>query len=89
MDNLETLLATIVDTACGNKGGFIVERLIKPRASTIFCHPVYSLDGPGTSMAVSGTDEEIFNSSLEIWMGGKNFHMVAVDQLVCTKYGGP
>ena len=35
MDNLETLLATIVDKARGNTSGAIVERLIKPRAPTI------------------------------------------------------
>ena len=33
MDNLETLLATIVDKSHGNTSGAIVNRLIKPRAS--------------------------------------------------------
>ena len=40
MDNLETLLATTVDKACCKTSGSIVERFIKPRASTIFVHPV-------------------------------------------------
>ena len=57
MDNLETSLATTVDKYRGNTSGAIVERLIKPRASTIFGHPVYSLDGTGPSMAVSGPHE--------------------------------
>ena len=42
MDNLETSLATIVDKAHGNTGGSIVERFIKPIASTIFGHLVLS-----------------------------------------------
>ena len=46
INNLETLLATIVDKACGNKSGAVVEGFIKPRESTMFGHPVYSLDGP-------------------------------------------
>ena len=53
LDNLETLLAAIVDKACGNTSGSTVERFIKTRASIMFGHPVYSLDGPGTPMEVS------------------------------------
>ena len=52
MDNLETSLAAIVDKALGNTSGAIVGGVIKPIASTIFGHPVHSLDGPGPSMAV-------------------------------------
>ena len=69
MDYLETLLAAKMDKACDNKSGSIVESFIKPRASTIFGHPVYSLDMPGPSMAVSGPYEEFFNSALGIWVG--------------------
>ena len=39
MNNLETSLATTVDKASGNVNGSIVERFVKPRASSIFCHP--------------------------------------------------
>ena len=73
MDNLETLLAITVDNACGNTSGSIVERFIKPRASTIFERPVYSMDGPETSIAVSGPHEAFFNSALALWIGGKHF----------------
>ena len=41
MDNLETLLTTTVDKARGNTSGAIMERLIKPRASTLSGHPEY------------------------------------------------
>ena len=88
MDNLEASLATTVDKARGNASGSIVERFIKPRASTIFGHPVYSLDGPGPSMEVLGTHEEFFNSAFSIWIGSDIFQMVAADQSVFTKYGG-
>ena len=47
MDNLETSLVTTVDKFSDNTFGSIVGRFIKPRASTMFCHPVYLLDGPG------------------------------------------
>ena len=47
MDNLETPLATTLDKSHEQKRGDIVERLIKPIASTMFGHPVYLLDGPG------------------------------------------
>ena len=66
MDNLETLLATTVDKASGNTRGSIVESFIKPIVSTIFGHPVYSLDGPGPSVEVSGPHEEFFNSDFGI-----------------------
>ena len=80
MDNLEKSLATTVDKARGNTSGAIVEIFVKPRASTMFGHTVYSLDGPGPSMAVSGPHEEFFNSSFVICIGGKHVNMVVVDQ---------
>ena len=73
MDNLETLLTTTVDKDFDNTSGAIVDRFIKPRASTIFGHPVYLLYGPGPSTAVSGPHEEFFNSALDLWMGVNNF----------------
>ena len=73
MDNFETSLATTVDKARGNSSGAIVDRFIKHRTSTIFGHPLYSMDGSGPSMAVSGQHEEFFNSSFGIWIGGKYF----------------
>ena len=54
IDQLERLLATTVDKARGNTSGFIVDSFIKPRAYTMFGHPVYSLNGTGPSFAVSG-----------------------------------
>ena len=57
MDNLETSFATTVDNTRGNASGSIVERFIKPIESTIFVHPVYSIDGPGPSISVSGPHE--------------------------------
>ena len=53
MDNMETSLATTVYKARGNTSGDIVERFIKPRASTMFGNPVYLLYGPGPPIAVS------------------------------------
>ena len=41
MDNLEASLATTVNKSRGNTSGNILERFIKPRASTEFGHPVY------------------------------------------------
>ena len=76
MDNLETSL----DKARGKKSGAIVESLIKPIASTIFGHPVYSLNVPGQSMALSGPHEEFFNSDFGIWIGVNNSQMVDVYQ---------
>ena len=73
MDNLETLLATTFDKACGNTSGAIVEIFIKPRASTMVGHPVYFLGGPGPSIAVSGPHEKILNSDFAIWIGGNHF----------------
>ena len=72
MDNLETSLATTADKARGNTSGSIVESFIKTRASTMFGNPIYSLDGPGPSMAVSGPHEEFSNSSFGICIGGKH-----------------
>ena len=57
MDNLETSLATIADKARGNTSGAIVERFIKTIASKQIGNPVYSLDGSGTSISVSGPHE--------------------------------
>ena len=62
-----------MDKNHGNTSGEIVDRFIKPRASTIFVHPLYSLDGTGTSMAVSVPHEKFFNSDICIWIGGDNF----------------
>ena len=73
MDNLEPLLATTVDKDRGNASGAIVERFIKPIASTIFGHPAYLLDGRGFLIAVSGPHEEFSNSDFSIWIGGNHF----------------
>ena len=73
MDNLETSLATTVNKARGNTSGTIVERFIKSIASTMFGHTVYSLDGPGTSISVSGPHGEFFNSDFALYIGGKHF----------------
>ena len=72
VDNLETSLTTTVDKACGNTSGDIVERFIKPRSSTLFGHPLYSLDGPDPSISVSVPHEEFSNSAFGIWIGGKH-----------------
>ena len=66
MDNLETSLATTVDKARGNTSVSIVESFIKPRASTMFGHPVYLLYGPAPSIAVAGPREELFNSAFAL-----------------------
>ena len=71
MDSLETSLDTIVDKDRGNKSGSIVERFIKPRASTIFGHPLYLLYKPGPSISVSGPHEKVFNSAFVLWIGVK------------------
>ena len=89
MDNLETLLTATVDNARGNASGSIVGKFIKSRASKIFGHPVYSLDGPGPLIAVSGPHKELFNGAFALWIGGNNFHMDDVDQLRFINYGGP
>ena len=82
-------MATTVDNSRGNTSGATVDRFIKPRVSTMFGHPVYLLDGPGPSIAVSCPHEEFFNSAFDLWIGGKHFQMDTVDQLGCMKYGGP
>ena len=87
MDIMETSLATTVDKYSGNLNGSIVEMFIKPITSTIFFHTVYSLDGPGTPITVSGQHEELLSSYFYVWLGGK-VQMDAADQSVCTKYGG-
>ena len=46
-------MATTVDKDCGNANGLIVDRFIKPIASTIFAHLTYFMDGPGPLIAVS------------------------------------
>ena len=58
MYNLELSLATTVDKDRWNKKVAIVGRFIKPRASTIFGNPEFSLDGPGPSIAVSVPHED-------------------------------
>ena len=73
MHNLETSLTTTLNKDSGCSSGSIVESFIKPRASTISDHPVYSLDWPGPSMEVSGPHEEFFNIDFAIWIGGKTF----------------
>ena len=62
-----------MDKSRGNQNGSIVERFIKPRASTIFVNMANSLDGPGPLIAVSVPHEEFFNSYFGIFIGGKRF----------------
>ena len=88
MDNLETSLTTTADKAHGNAVRAIVERFIKPRASTIFGHPVYFMDGPGALIVISGPHEEFFNSSFGIWISTKKFHIDAADKSGWNKCGG-
>ena len=59
MDNLEKLL----DKDHGNTSGVIMHSFIKLRASTMFIHMEYSIDGLGTLIAVSGLQEEFFSSA--------------------------
>ena len=73
IDKFEALLATTVYKARWNASGDIVDRFIKPIASTIFGHPEFSLDGPGPSIAVSEPPDEFSNSAFRICMGGKYF----------------
>ena len=54
-------MATTVDKYFGNANGYIVDRFVKPRASTRFVYMAYSLDGPGQSIRLSGPHEEFFN----------------------------
>ena len=72
MDNLKILLAATVDKARGNASGSIMERFTKSRASTMFGHPAYFLDGTGPSISVSGPHEDFFNSDTGVWICGKN-----------------
>ena len=58
MDNLETSLSPTVDKAHGNASEAILERFIKPRTLKKFGHRVYSLDGAGPSIAISGPHED-------------------------------
>ena len=58
IDNLETLFAKTVDKSLSNESGSVVERFTKPRASTMFGHPVYLMDVTGPSIAVSGSHED-------------------------------
>ena len=67
------LLSATVYKYRGNASGSIMGRFIKPRASTIFFHPEYSLDGPGPSIVVSGPHEEFLDSVFVIWIGVKYF----------------
>ena len=59
--------------ARGNTSGAIVQRFIKPRASTMFGNPVYLLYAPGPSSAVSGPHADFSNCAFAIGMGGNNF----------------
>ena len=58
MDNMEISFLTKLDKARGNENGSILERFIESRASTIFVHPSYYMDGPGPSISVSGPHED-------------------------------
>ena len=80
MDNLETSLANTVDKSSGNTDGAIVGRFIKPIASTMFGYLVYSLNGPGPLIEISGPHADFFNSAFWIWIGIKHFQMDAADQ---------
>ena len=73
MDTLEKLLTTTVDQAHDDVSGAVFKRFIKPRASTMFVHPEYFLDGPGPSIALSGPHEGFFNSVFGILIGGNHF----------------
>ena len=50
-----------------------MKRFIKSRASEIFDHMSYSMDGPEPSIAVSGTHDDFFKSAFGIWIGRKIF----------------
>ena len=71
VDNLETSLATTVDTSNGNIGRAIGDRYVKPEALAIFVHPGYLIGGPGMSIAIPGPHEEFFNSTFGICIGEK------------------
>ena len=73
VDNLETSLATTVDTYNGNTGRAIGERFFKPKALAIFVHPGYLIDGPGMSISIPGPHEEFFNSTFGICIVEKMF----------------
>ena len=62
-----------MDKARDNISGAIVGSFIKPIESIMFGHPVYLMDGPGPSIAVSVPHEEFFNSAFDLWVGGKHF----------------
>ena len=66
IDKLDTWLETTSDKAHGNKNGAIVKRFNKPRATKLFRHPSYSLDGPGTLISVPGRHAIFFNSAFWI-----------------------
>ena len=72
MDSFKISLNTTVNKARGNTSGSIMDRFFKPRSSAMLGHLVYSLDGPGAPMTVSGTHEGFFNSAFGIWIGGKH-----------------
>ena len=73
-------MATTVDKDSGNSGGSIVESFIKSRSSTMFVHPLYSMDGLGNPIEISGPHEEFLNSAIGIWISGNIFQMVDLYQ---------
>ena len=58
MDNLEISLSPTLYKAHGNASEAILDRFVKPRTLKMFGHPVYSLDGSGPSIAISGPHED-------------------------------
>ena len=82
-------MAATVYKARSNASGAIMERFIKLRASTMFGHPEYLLDGPGPSIEISVPHEECFNSAFGIWIGGQHFSDICSRPIRCMKYGEP
>ena len=71
MINLEASLRITVDKDCGNSSGAIIEKFIKPRASKMFVHPEYCLDGTWPLISVSVSHKKSFRCAFGIWMGEK------------------
>ena len=88
MDNLETSLANTVDKSTGNTDEAIVGRFIKPIASTMFGYLVYSMNGPGPLIEISGPHAEFFNSDFGIWIGVKQIQMDATYKSRQMKHWG-
>ena len=57
MDNSEYLLTTTLDKALRNICRSVVDLFIKTRVLTMFGHPIYFMDGPDPSIAISGPHE--------------------------------